>query len=358
MVRARFSDIAAEPNLTLVQNTMNEVVDYISEVSYGQASVVPAYRGTIDSRSQQGLLLQSVAQPADRADRRNRGQAGRRRTQCPRHRRAPDHRHERFELHGRLGDDRAVAVRPAGRIHAADLESPSQSSPPPIQTARFTHGMLHQFNAVDLYAHEGVTFPRPYVDEWDNMAGTFNNAHPLVWSKERAGWPAAHADTVTFIPRPAPGASYAGLNPIPMSVNSHPDPNRKGIAIGLTQGGHDARRRERALLRRSAHQRARHLRRRAAGKRRADLLRERARAARRRPGHPARQESADHRAGRCVLQHAATSSRFLEPGSRSPCWPARAAATSTFRWTTRRRSPTTTSSSRAATPSTAISFRG
>ena len=32
-------------------------------------------------------------------------------------------------------------------------------------------------------------FPRPYVDDWDNMGGTFDNVHPLIWSKQRAGWP-------------------------------------------------------------------------------------------------------------------------------------------------------------------------
>ena len=48
VVRARFADISAEPSLTVVQNIMSEVADYIDEVSYGQASVVPAYRGTIN----------------------------------------------------------------------------------------------------------------------------------------------------------------------------------------------------------------------------------------------------------------------------------------------------------------------
>ena len=77
--------------------------------------------------------------------------------------------------------------------------------------ARFTHGLLHQFGLVDLYAHEGVVFPRPYVDDWDNMGGTFNNVHPLIWSKERAGWPAANGDTVfgTFAGQASPTADPA-----------------------------------------------------------------------------------------------------------------------------------------------------
>ena len=65
-----------------------------------------------------------------------------------------------------------------------------------------------------------MTFPRPYVDEWDNMAGLYNNVHPLVWSKERAGWLTAHGDTIEYIPRPAPGVSYSGLNPIPIFFNT------------------------------------------------------------------------------------------------------------------------------------------
>ena len=100
---------------------------------------------------------------------------------------------------------------PAGFTRPISVSIQSYANP----AARFTHGMLHQFGLVDLYPHEGVIFPRPYVDEWDNMAGLYNNVHPLVWSKERAGWLTAHGDTINYIPRPAAGASYAGLNPIP-----------------------------------------------------------------------------------------------------------------------------------------------
>jgi hypothetical protein len=99
--------------------------------------------------------------------------------------------------------------------------------------ARFTHGLLHQFNLVDLYAHEGVIFSRPYVDEWDNMSGQYNNVHPLVWSKERTGWLTSHGDTIHYIPRPAAGASYSGLNPIPIFRNTSTGANRKAIAIGF-----------------------------------------------------------------------------------------------------------------------------
>ena len=67
------------------------------------------------------------------------------------------------------------------------------------------------------------TFPRPYVDEWDNMAGLYNNVHPLVWSKERAGWLTAHGDTITVTSRgPRPGAQLHRPEPDP-AVRQHVD---------------------------------------------------------------------------------------------------------------------------------------
>ena len=233
VVRVRFNDIAAEPSLTVVQNLMSEVADYIDEVSYGQASVVPAYRGTIDLdhnkdyyyHPDRHLLIELteevvaklVAAEANVLD-----------------------TVERLVIVTNdvnfTGDWATTGPwpydMPGGFTSPISVSIQSASN----QAARFTHGMLHQFGAVDLYAHEGVTFPRPYVDEWDNMAGTFNNAHPLIWSKERTGWIAAHGDLVEFISRPAGGATYAGLNPIPIFLNSSTAANRKAIAIGLTEG--------------------------------------------------------------------------------------------------------------------------
>ena len=46
-MRVKFADIAFEPPLANLQNLMAEVGTYISEVSYGQASVVPAFRGPV-----------------------------------------------------------------------------------------------------------------------------------------------------------------------------------------------------------------------------------------------------------------------------------------------------------------------
>jgi hypothetical protein len=232
VVRVRFSDIALEPSLPNLQATMEDVARYIDRVSYGQATVVPAYRGPIDLDHPKSYYEDPARNPL-------------------------------IELTGEVvaklvaaetnvlnAVERMIIVTndvnftgdwattgpwpydlPGGFTQPISVSIQSHANP----AARFTHGMLHQFGAVDLYAHEGVAFPRPYVDEWDNMAGFFNNVHPLVWSKERAGWMTAHGDTIQYIPRPAPGLSYSGLNPIPIFFNTSTTPNRKAIAIGLSQ---------------------------------------------------------------------------------------------------------------------------
>ena len=109
---------------------------------------------------------------------------------------------------------------------------PSQSNPTPTVRRVFTHGLAHQLNLVDLYA-PGVVFPRPYVDEWDNMAGLFTNVHFLAWSKQRAAWITAHGSQIQYIPRLA-GASSS--NTVELFLQESTAQNRKAIAIGLTQG--------------------------------------------------------------------------------------------------------------------------
>ena len=178
---------------------------------------------------------------------------------------------------------------PAGFTRPISVSVQSYANP----LARFTHGLLHQFGLVDLYAHEGVTFPRPYVDEWDNMGGLYNNVHPLVWSKERAGWLTAHGDTIQYIPRPAPGGSYTGLNPIPLFLNTSTGRQPQGDRHRPDPGRARPSAPEDAFYYRRGPQPERGLRQRAAGHRRARLLRQRADPAGRGPGDPARQEPAD-----------------------------------------------------------------
>lgn len=75
--------------------------------------------------------------------------------------------------------------------------------------AQLTHALGHHFGLIDLYAHEGVTFPRKYADGWGNMAkdkGKFTNVHFLGSSKVRPSW--LGGDDLTFIDRPDPGQSH------------------------------------------------------------------------------------------------------------------------------------------------------
>lgn len=233
VVRVKFADVAFEPPLANLQNLMADLGDYIDEVSYGQATVVPAFRGplTLDHNKDyyyhpdRNLLFELTEEVVAKL----------------------------VAVEQNLFDtlERMIIVTndvnftgdwsttgpwpydlPAGFTRPISVSIQSYANP----VARFTHGMLHQFGLVDLYSHEGVTFPRPYVDEWDNMAGLYNNVHPLVWSKELAGWLTAHGDTIHYIPRPAAGDSYVGLNPIPIFFNTSTAANRKAIAIGLSQG--------------------------------------------------------------------------------------------------------------------------
>jgi hypothetical protein len=233
VVRVAFADVALVPSLPNLQNRMTDVASYVGEVSYAQTTVVPAYRGPLSLdhgkdyyyHPDRSLLIELteevvaklVAVEPNIFDTIERmvivtddvNFTGDWATTGP----------WPYELPG--GFTRPISVSIQGYDNSA---------------ARFGHGLLHQFGLVDLYAHPGVTFPRPYVDEWDNMAAPFNNVHPLVWSKQRAGWITAHGDTIEYIPRPAPGASYAGPNPLRLFRNTSTSVNRKAIALGLTQG--------------------------------------------------------------------------------------------------------------------------
>lgn len=233
VVRVKFADIAFEAPLPNLQNLMAEVGSYISEVSYGQASIVPAFRGPIKLNHNKdyyyhpdrNLLIELTEEVVGKLVASE-----------------PDifNDYERMIVVTNdinfTGDWATTGPwpynLPAGFTRPISVSVQSYAN----TVARFSHGMLHHFGLVDLYPHKGVSFPRPYVDKWDNMAGFYNNAHPLVWSKERAGWLSTHGDTITYIPRPADGASYSGMNPIPIFYNTSTAANRKAIAIGLSEG--------------------------------------------------------------------------------------------------------------------------
>jgi hypothetical protein len=233
VVRAKFADISSEPSLPNLQNRMSEVANYINQVSYGQTTVNRIFRGplTLDHikdyyyHPDRNLLIELTEEVVSKLV-----------SSEP----TLFNNLERIIIvinDINFTEDWATTGTwpyqlPTGFTRPISVSIQSYDN----SAARFTHGLLHQFNLVDLYAHEGVIFPRPYVDEWDNMGGQYNNVHPLIWSKERAGWLTSHGDTIHYIPRPSPGASYSGLNPIPIFRNTSRGVNRKAIAIGLSEG--------------------------------------------------------------------------------------------------------------------------
>lgn len=103
---------------------------------------------------------------------------------------------------------------------------------------RFDHVLGHHFGMFDLYAHEGVTFPRPYADGWSNMAqdpgGNFNNVHFFAWDKLKPGW-LADAN-VRFVPRPPadPDANHRFEETIAIFKEETASGNPVVIQVGTT----------------------------------------------------------------------------------------------------------------------------
>lgn len=104
------------------------------------------------------------------------------------------------------------------------------------QEVQFTHALGHHFGMIDLYAHEGAVFPRPYADGWGNMAddgaGNFTNVHFTGWNKLKPQW-LDDAD-VRFIQRPVVGASFNQI--FALSRQSVDGAGRELIQVGITAG--------------------------------------------------------------------------------------------------------------------------
>lgn len=248
VVRVSFPDAdlaGIDPPLASIQNTMNDVATYIDAVSYSSASVVPDYHPTVITLDHDsGQYFPPNANPLIELTE---------------------------EVFAKLlGADAAVFTRdPLSTNDDVDrvvlvtndpdfvgdwattgswpYEVPGLGRPLSVSiqsfannTARFSHGLMHQLNLIDLYAHEGVVFAFPHANDWDNMAKPIEGQHPLVWNKQRAGWIDLTAPDVYWIPRPAAGSSYGAglgdLNPIPISFQEPDDGDRKAIVIGLTEG--------------------------------------------------------------------------------------------------------------------------
>jgi hypothetical protein len=236
VVRAKFSDLAFEPSLPNLQSTMVDVADYIAEVSWGEATISPNYRiieldhpKSYYYHPSRDLLIELTNDVVAKLEALE----------------------PNLFVTGPNDIDRLVIVTndvnftesvgttgewpyelPAGFTRPISVSVHGYAAP----VERFTSGILHQFGMVDLFAHEGVVFPRAYVDEWDALGGLFTGVHPLMWQKERAGWVAAAGATTRFIPRPAAGSSYGGMNPIGILNQNSTANGRKAIAIGLSEG--------------------------------------------------------------------------------------------------------------------------
>ncbi|MCE4555052.1 CARDB domain-containing protein [Roseateles cellulosilyticus] len=118
---------------------------------------------------------------------------------------------------------------------SASIQGPADT------TAQFAHGMLHQFGLKDLYVHDNVNVDPGLVGAasgWDNMAKPINGAHPLVWSKELAGWVTAAGGRINYIRRPPRGAPpRSNEPPVALSYQSTLARDAYGaIAVGLTEG--------------------------------------------------------------------------------------------------------------------------
>ncbi len=248
VVRVRFPDadlIGFDPPLPSIQNTMTEVVTYFNEISYNQVDVTPNYFGTVlDLDLQSSLYFPPLSNPVVEM-----GQEVLAKVLAI----------DAVALEGDPGDpsddvERVIIVTndpdfvgdyaTTGAWPYDPLPGLARPISVSIQSyansvARYAHGLGHQLEMFDLYAHENIVFDFPHANGWDNMAKPINGTHSMVWNKERPGWVTGHGSEITFIPRPGGGASYPGggdLNPIPIIEQADSGTGRKAIAFGLTEG--------------------------------------------------------------------------------------------------------------------------
>jgi hypothetical protein len=242
VVRVSLSDVlaGAAPATPSVQNLANDLVAYVSETSYGQATIDPvlfpsavnlphaksyyfaANRNPLIEMTQDVVtaLLAADANVFDRGTPAD----------------ADDIDRIIIVLNDPSFTDDFATTGPWPYDLPGGLTRPLSVS---IQTifndpaARWAHGMNHQLGMWDLGAHPNVVFAQPHVDEWDNMAFPFMRQHQLAWSKERAGWLTADGSAPLYIPRPASGASTSQT----LDLNFLTDTSgQRAIAIGMTEG--------------------------------------------------------------------------------------------------------------------------
>ncbi len=240
MVRVHFPDLSAVTDAAIVQTRAVDLASWINETSWGVASVKVLSRGpvvltkpsTYYKNPANSLLIEMTQDVLDKllADEPALLDGF-----------GPGHEIGRLVLVTNdlynVGDQATTGSWPYtvnGKTRYLTVSVQGGSNAATL----FEHGMSHQLNMVDLYPHENVTFPRPYVDGWDNMAKPFNGAHPLVWSKEQATWVTSKGARILYIPRPAPGATWNnGGNPIHLYYQETAAASQTvAVAFGLTNG--------------------------------------------------------------------------------------------------------------------------
>jgi len=241
VVRANFPDVTGVADEATVQTRVSEMDQWIRQVSYNLARIVPLFRGPINlnnpqatySTGEQSLLIDMstevlqkmlMAEPtvldgptADPAD-----DIGRVLIVV---------NDMAFNIDFATTGNWPFALPGGTRYLSVSVQGPNNT------TAQFTHGMGHQLGMKDLYIHDNVTFAKPFVvDGWDNMAKPFNNAHPLTWSKQLSTWVTSNGGRIFYIPRPSPSAPQSGIN-VALSYQSVLTSGQWGaVAIGLTHG--------------------------------------------------------------------------------------------------------------------------
>lgn len=242
VVRVNYPDISGSADETTVMDRISELQAWVSDVSYGQTTIDPLFRGpiTLDNNKShynqpsQSLLVEMAEEVLDKLV-----------------------TAEATILDGPTADpeddiDRVIIVLndPAytrdwattglwpyefggqTRYLSVSVQGPANT------TEQYTHGISHQFGLEDLYAYENVAFPIAHpVDPWDNMAQPLSGAHPLVWSKEYATWVTELGGKILFIPRPPHTSPIEGQPAIHLNYQSIIESNQyAAIAIGLTEG--------------------------------------------------------------------------------------------------------------------------
>ena len=242
VVRVNFADISAAVDPVMVEQRTIEAAQWISEVSYAQAWLAPAYLGPIVldherafyATPDQTLLVDMTTEVLEKVVASSAGISALEGEPTD-----PEDDIGRVVLvvnDPEFDGDWATTghwpfiVNGTARYLSVSVVGPGTSR------HRWAHGLSHQLTLLDLLAHENVSFPRPFADGWDNMALPINGIHPLVWSKQRADWVTKAGGRIEWIPRPATGSPISG-QVIDLSYQADlASGETVAVAVGLTEG--------------------------------------------------------------------------------------------------------------------------